>query len=52
MTAEMKAKVNSDIEEELVQFEKFGLGIFYLFLSMVPANIVFVAKMAAGMEAD
>ena len=49
---DMRSAIDSEIEDDLLQFQNFGLGIFYLTLSMVPENILMVAKIAAGMEAD
>jgi len=40
------------VEDDIRNFLKFGLGVFYLSLSMVPPNVVRLAKLAAGMEAD
>ena len=48
----MRSAIDTEIEDDLLQFQNFGLGIFYLTLSMVPENILLVAKIAAGMEAD
>lgn len=49
---EIRMKLSQVIEDDIQNFLSFGLGVFYLSLSMAPPNVVRLAKHAAGMEAD
>ena len=49
---EIRMKLSQIIEDDIQNYLKFGLGVFYLSLSMAPPNVVRLAKHAAGMEAD
>ena len=49
---EVKQKVPSEIEEDIKNIIKFGLGVLALSLSMAPQKVVRLAKVAVGMDAD
>lgn len=49
---EVKQKIPQDLEDDIKNLVKFGLGVLALSLSMAPQKVVRLAKVAVGMDAD
>ena len=49
---ETKQRVPQDLEDDIRNLVKFGLGVLALSLSMAPQKVVRLAKVAVGMDAD